>query len=217
MKYNSAQELINKEIDSSVRAKLYSAIINGNDVAQEILKSPIFAGSNITNNIRGRLINYVILHQFEQDILLNKLPFALDIIETNKFGYKNVMLKNDNIMINVARCAGQNNIFPSKAKFRSERCLLNNLEQNSLFWDFGNGQVKEGPIFVLLAYYTNNDKITRANIIVPDVSMSKPLALCNLMIEPQNRLMLLDNDNKEKQILKLKETVLKELKQTSVK
>ena len=47
--------------------------------------------------------------------------------------------------------------------------------------------------------------------------MSKPLALCNLMIEPQNRLMLLDNDNKEKQILKLKETVLKELKQTSVK
>ena len=61
MKYISAQELINKEIDSSVRAKLYSAIINGNDVAQEILKSPIFSGSNITNNIRGRLINYVIL------------------------------------------------------------------------------------------------------------------------------------------------------------
>lgn len=218
MELENAQEFLNNEIDNNIKRMLYLIIESGMNHAQMLLEDSLFQNSAFQPNIKSRLCNYCINRSFESDMRPNDFPLAVNVLSTNNFLYKAVFLESNNMVINVAKCKNRDTIFPSRAKFRLDRCKKNKFRQNTLFdvscYNQDNIKIEGDKIFGLLTYYLDGNEILHADLLIPDVNMKNPLAICDLKQNYSfpNFQIYNNNDVKEKQLAKLKQEILKQPK-----
>ena len=205
--YNSAKELIENEIDYELKKQIYYSISNGVEIFKELKIGNIEIFDNeLSSNILSRIMTFCIDRQFSPDIYVNKNGFESNIKTVNVFNYKVAELRNNNMVIHIAKTTKGRNL-PSKSVYKLKYAQNNNFKQQQLKLDLvGNtNKVTIEPYYGIITYNVNqNLEIKAINLIIPASDMETYIEKIDIKSEVE-RLKTVQNDiQNEKTLITLK-------------
>lgn len=205
--YNSAKELIENEIDYELKKQIYYSISNGVEIFKELKIGNIEIFDNeLSSNILSRIMTFCIDRQFSPDIYVNKNGFESNIKTVNVFNYKVAELRNNNMVIHIAKTTKGRNL-PSKSVYKLKYAQNNNFKQQQLKLDLvGNtNKVTIEPYYGIITYNVDqNLEIKAINLIIPASDMETYIEKIDIKSEVE-RLKTVQNDiQNEKTLITLK-------------
>ena len=113
--YNNAKELIQGEVDYELKKQIYYSISNGVEIFKSLKISNIEIFDNeLSSNILSRIMTFCIDRQFSPDIYINKNGFESNIKSVNGFNYKVAELRNNNMVMHIAKTNRRKNLLYPK-------------------------------------------------------------------------------------------------------
>ncbi len=205
--YNSAKELIENEIDYELKKQIYYSISNGVEIFKELKIGNIEIFDNeLSSNILSRIMTFCIDRQFSPDIYVNKNGFESNIKTVNVFNYKVAELRNNNMVIHIAKTTKGRNL-PSKSVYKLKYAQNNNFKQQQLKLDLaGNtNKVTIEPYYGIVTYNVDqNLEIKAINLIIPASDMETYIEKIDIKSEVE-RFKTVQNDiQNEKTLITLK-------------
>ena len=205
--YNSAKELIENEIDYELKKQIYYSISNGVEIFKELKIGNIEIFDNeLSSNILSRIMTFCIDRQFSPDIYVNKNGFESNIKTVNVFNYKVAELRNNNMVIHIAKTTKGRNLL-SKSVYKLKYAQNNNFKQQQLKLDLvGNtNKVTIEPYYGIITYNVDqNLEIKAINLIIPASDMETYIEKIDIKSEVE-RLKTVQNDiQNEKTLITLK-------------
>lgn len=164
--YNSAKELIENEIDYELKKQIYYSISNGVEIFKELKIGNIEIFDNeLSSNILSRIMTFCIDRQFSPDIYVNKNGFESNIKTVNVFNYKVAELRNNNMVIHIAKTTKGRNLL-SKSVYKLKYAQNNNFKQQQLKLDLvGNtNKVTIEPYYGIITYNVDQNLEIKAII-----------------------------------------------------
>lgn len=210
--YNNAKELIKREIDYDLKKQIYYSVSNGVEIFKSLKINNIEIFDNeLSSNILSRVMTFCIDRQFSPDIYINKNGFESNIKRVNVFNYKVAELRNNNMVIHIAKTKIGKNM-PNKSSYKLSYAQNNNFKQQQLKLDLsGNNQkIIEGPYYGIITYSIGeNLQIKSINLIIPSPDMESYIEKIDIKSEVE-RLKTVQNDRQnEKTLVTLKNEIKK--------
>ena len=135
--YQTAKQLIDREVSNQDLYALYSVIKLGESVCDEIINehSELFSSKYCIGD-RASLRRAAIYSQFEYELLAKDFPFKCSALKVNNFGKYVPELRKGQLILHIAKAQHVNEL-PSVSKYKEEKALLNNFKskQQSLIHD----------------------------------------------------------------------------------
>lgn len=210
--YNNAKELVKREIDYDLKKQIYYSVSNGVEIFKSLKINNIEIFDNeLSSNILSRVMTFCIDRQFSPDIYINKNGFESNIKRVNVFNYKVAELRNNNMVIHIAKTKIGKNM-PNKSSYKLSYAQNNNFKQQQLKLDLsGNNQkIIEGPYYGIITYSIGeNLQIKSINLIIPSPDMESYIEKIDIKSEVE-RLKTVQNDRQnEKTLVTLKNEIKK--------
>lgn len=210
--YNNAKELVKKEIDYDLKKQIYYSVSNGVEIFKILKINNIEIFDNeLSSNILSRVMTFCIDRQFSPDIYISKNGFESNIKRVNVFNYKVAELRNNNMVIHIAKTKIGKNM-PNKSSYKLSYAQNNNFKQQQLKLDLcGNNQkIIEGPYYGIITYSISESlQIKSINLIIPSPDMESYIEKIDIKSEVE-RLKTVQNDRQnEKTLVTLKNEIKK--------
>lgn len=169
---DNAKILIETQVSNRNRLKIYPVIDLAIKAYTEITNDYEFFNSNFFINLRGRLLTYLIFRQFESNALPYTFPYKTENVIVSPFGYRNLNIYNDRVIINIAKADNRNDLLPNLSMYRKNYSKNNIFNERQLLFDTNEKIVEEKlQYYVLITYKIINHKITKLNLVVPRPGM----------------------------------------------
>ncbi|BFK81302.1 hypothetical protein I3900191A7_14470 [Clostridium baratii] len=184
----------------------YNRILNEN---RELMKTNSF------DEIKTRLLSFVIKRQFEDDMLSLDFPYKVEFKKTNNFGSRVVFLKNNKSKIQINKIPKNNKLYNSN---KPSSYMLKEAKSNSYytreltFFVDANDEIgiKENErVYIILGYRIKGNQLEYLRFHIPDEHMNNSIDYFDGINEYNDMINGNNNEVYEEKIIALKGEALK--------
>ena len=206
--YENAEALVKNEIDFELKKQIYYCIINGIEIFRDLRINNIeIFDSELSGNILPRIMTFCVDRQFSPDIYVNKKGFESSIKSVNSFKYKVAELRNNKIVLNIAKIKNGKNL-PGKANYKLNYAQHNNFKEQQLKLNLDgetNKTIVE-PYYGIVTYSVGKDlNIESIELVIPSTDMETYIYKIDIKNEVE-RFKTVENDRQnQKTLVTLKE------------
>lgn len=166
--YRNMFKELEKDLDSKILRTIYLTFNASVNVYNDLIeKEKDLLSGEYFDEIKGRLLGFIIKKAFDPKLLPTNFPFNVQIVNL-PFKQKMPKLKRGNTILTISKVM-EPNLLPSPSKYKKEYaegnyCLSNQLEFNL----DKNEIIQDKPYYGIIAYKFYEEQLKMLNIIIPD-------------------------------------------------
>lgn len=166
--YKTLDEDINRELKGDIIRPIYIIFNQAIKTYEELMhkESDIFQGEYF-NDIKGRLLGYIIKRAFSSELLSENFPFKVICTGMN-FNQKRPELRRGNILLTIAKTSEICKL-PNRSKYKLKYSKGNSALAKQLFIkDIDTLKVDDIPYYGIICYNYSDNELKFLDILIPD-------------------------------------------------
>lgn len=185
------EDYINTELNNVMLRPLYLIIKEATEVYEKLFQKEkeIFSGEYF-EEIKGRLLGYIIKRAFDKKFIPKNFPFDVDCRRMS-FNQKRPEIKKGNILLTLSK-VNDRNMLPSESGYKKRYSKGNSLLSKQLMFDYVN-TIKDIPYYGILTYNYEDGVLNFVDVIFPDSNYNRvikriPIPMISVIENSENDL-----------------------------